>query len=76
MIYNVSKYLGSDSYFKVQHISVSCLSQKLQIKTQKKFFEANQVEAKRNQLKLIKIDLFEKSKRADSSVKSKSQYGQ
>ena len=37
MIQNVSDKLGSDSYFKVQHISVSCLCQKLQIKVQKSF---------------------------------------
>ena len=32
------KNLGSEVYFKVQHVSVSSLSQKLQIKTQKSFF--------------------------------------
>ena len=31
------KKLGSEVYFKVQHVSVSCLCQKLQIKVQKSF---------------------------------------
>ena len=61
MIYNVSKYLGSDSYFKVQHISVSCLSQKLQIKTQKKFFRHIKLKQKEINQDTV-IDLFEKSK--------------
>ena len=61
MIQNKSNNLGSEVYFKVQHVSVSCLNQKLQIKTQKKFFRQIKLKQKEINQDTV-IDLFEKSK--------------
>ena len=61
MIQNISSNLGSDSYFKVQHVSVSFLNQKLQIKTQKRFFRHIKLKQKEMNQDIV-FDLFEKSK--------------